>query len=172
MNRVFAIVYLVALSLTTTNAQTGQKSVVTVEWSDANHPLNEIVASGGRGPAVLRAQILLDRAGFSPGEIDAAYGPNLRAAIRGFQTAHQLVPADELGQETWTVLNMDAPEVLVEYTIASEDVAGPFKPIPADLIKQSLLDSLVYQSPLELLGEKFHVSPKLLTLLNPGKVFD
>ena len=38
--------------------------------------------------------------------------------------------------------------------------------------QKAALESLTYESPQELLGEKFHVSPKILTLLNPGKVLD
>jgi lipoprotein-anchoring transpeptidase ErfK/SrfK len=131
-----------------------------------------LTPSPEKGPAVLRAQVLLDRASFSPGEIDAAIGPNLRAAIRGFQTAHQLPVTDELGPETWIALNMDSAPVLIEYEIAAEDVAGPFTRIPADMIEKASLDSLGYESPAELLGEKFHVSPKLLAQLNPGKALD
>ena len=52
------------------------------------------------------------------------------------------------------------------------DVAGPFTPqIPTDLVDQSKLDALGYQSPLEALSERFHVSPELLTTLNPGATF-
>jgi lipoprotein-anchoring transpeptidase ErfK/SrfK len=120
---------------------------------------------------VLRAQILLDRAGFSPGEIDGSYGPNFRAAFQGFQRARHLEPTEELGTETLRLLNTDSAEVLVEYEISSEDVKGPFDRIPQDLMRQAKLHALGYQSPLELLGEKFHVNPGLLTRLNRGKAF-
>jgi lipoprotein-anchoring transpeptidase ErfK/SrfK len=39
-------------------------------------------------------------------------------------------------------------------------------------MEKSTLPALYYSSPLELLAEKFHASPKLLTKLNPGKSFD
>src|SRR5882672_2803185 len=48
------------------------------------------VAPGSTGPAVVRAQILLDRARFSPGEIDGKYGDDLGIAIRSYQESHDL----------------------------------------------------------------------------------
>jgi lipoprotein-anchoring transpeptidase ErfK/SrfK len=132
----------------------------------------DIVGPKSKGPAVLRAQILLDRAGFSPGEIDSVYGQNLRGAIRGFQAAHQIPVTEELGPETWSLLNADTAPDLVPYTITREDVAGPFQQIPNDMMKKSKLRALGYQSTLEMLAERFHVSPKVLLNLNKGKAFD
>jgi lipoprotein-anchoring transpeptidase ErfK/SrfK len=132
----------------------------------------DTVGPKSRGPEVLRAQILLDRAGFSPGEIDSVYGPNLRGAIRGFQAAQQLPLTDELGPETWNLLNADTAPVTISYTITAEDVAGPFQQIPDDMMKKSTLKALGYQSTIEMLGERFHVNPKVLLTLNPGKAFD
>src|SRR5690349_17717110 len=43
---------------------------------------------GASGARVMRVQILLDRARFSPGEIDGHYGANLGIAIKGYQQAH------------------------------------------------------------------------------------
>jgi lipoprotein-anchoring transpeptidase ErfK/SrfK len=142
------------------------------DWREANTPLADVIAANSKGAAVLRAQILLDRAGFSPGEIDAAYGPNFRAAFQGFQRAHHLDITENLGPETWSLLNMDSAEALTSYEISASDVKGPFRPVPRNIMQQAKLHALGYQSPLELLGEKFHVRPRLLVLLNPGKRFN
>ena len=134
-------------------------------------------AAGKSGPAakpgtaeVLRAQILLDRAHFSSGEIDGAPGGNLRAAISGFQKARGLDGSGSVNAATWAALNADGAEALVAYTIADADVAGPFAPIPEDMAAKSKLSSLGYASAEEALAEKFHASPALLKRLNPGKV--
>src|ERR1019366_6551078 len=66
----------------------------------------------------------------------------------------------------------DPAPALFTYTIAQEDVAGPFVKVPADLMEQAELPSLGYESPLEGLGEKFHANPNLLKILNPDSGFD
>lgn len=119
--------------------------------------------------AILRAQILLDRAHFSSGEIDGASGSNMRMAISGFQRKAGLKPTGALDADTWKALNADSADVLTSYTIAPEDVAGPFQAIPEDMADKAKLPALGYASALEGLGEKFHASTKLLQRLNPGK---
>ena len=116
-------------------------------------------------------QVLLDRRGFSPGEIDGVMGPNLERAIRAFQESASLTVTGAPDCPTWQALSATGPaDVLVEYEITAEDVNGPFleAPPPDDLLEQAQLEVLAYASPLEALAERFHTSPRLLARLNPN----
>ena len=128
-----------------------------------------VVGPHTRGDDVLRAQVLLDRAHFSSGEIDASYGGNLRQAIRGFQKLHQLPLTGLVDAATWTELARDQAPVLDVYTVTAQDAAGPYLPVPATMAGKARLAALGYASLAEALGEKFHCSPELLRRLNPGK---
>jgi lipoprotein-anchoring transpeptidase ErfK/SrfK len=106
----------------------------------------------------LQTQVMLDRAGFSPGEIDGRMGTSTKRALEAF-TRNGGTP------DTTT-----AP--LVSYKITDEDAAGPFIPdLPADMMEKSKLPALGYRDLSEALGEKFHASPALLKKLNPGAKF-
>jgi lipoprotein-anchoring transpeptidase ErfK/SrfK len=123
---------------------------------------------------LLRAQVLLDRANFSPGVIDGKSGETARHAIAAFQKARALRADGMLDKETFAKLVETGSEpALIEYKIGEEDVKGPFVVnMPKDLEHMTELDHLGYGSPLELLSEKFHASEALLQALNPGQKFD
>jgi lipoprotein-anchoring transpeptidase ErfK/SrfK len=105
----------------------------------------------------LEQQVMLDRAGFSPGVIDGHGGANTVRALAAFQ--QQGAPATP------------AVDPLSRYRITAEDAAGPYGPIPADMMEKSTLPALGYTSLLEALAERFHASPALLEQLNPGVTF-
>lgn len=106
----------------------------------------------------LQTQVMLDRAGYSPGEIDGRMGTNMKRALEVF-TKNGGTPDAAV-----------AP--LVPYTITAEDAAGPFTPdIPEDMMEKAKLTALGYRNLPEALGERFHMSPTLLKTLNPQATF-
>ena len=130
--------------------------------------------AGKLSPAIFKAQVWLDRAGFSPGEIDARGGEIFDKALRAYQQANGLEPTGKLDEPTWNALANSSSEPTVRnYTTSGSDVEGPFvKRIPKQFSDMAQLDRLAYQSPRELLAEKFHMSVQLLSALNKGKTFD
>jgi lipoprotein-anchoring transpeptidase ErfK/SrfK len=126
-------------------------------------------------PVIVKAQVLLDRANFSPGEIDGKLGENAQKALKAFAESKSLaVGKQPLTSEIWgALLATGSDAVVVDYKITDKDVKGPFlKKLPAKMEDLKDLKSLDYTSPREALAEKFHMSEALLTALNPGKKFD
>jgi lipoprotein-anchoring transpeptidase ErfK/SrfK len=118
-------------------------------------------------------QVLLDRQGFSTGEIDGKPGPNLTRAITAMQTARKLATTGQPDCDTWHALGGDHGQpALMDYTLSDDDVKGPFAgDIPRELAKQASLPSLGYRTPLEMIAERFHTSPALLRQYNIGIEF-
>ncbi|MSO57191.1 MAG: murein L,D-transpeptidase [Acidobacteria bacterium] len=116
----------------------------------------------------LAVQVALDRAGFSSGEIDGQAGAKTRLALAEYQKSANLRPSGVANEETVTALRLSA-EPLVSYTIAQQDVVGPFiGKMPRDLMESSKLEALGYTTALEALAERFHSSQAFLRKVNPG----
>jgi len=129
--------------------------------------------ASGPDPALVRTEVLLDRAHVSPGVIDGRPGDNLRNAVAAFEQAHGL-PADGRPDEQLlkALTDADPGPAIVSYVISQDDVKGPFvAQIPKDYAEMAKLDRLGFTSPLEALAEKFHMDEALLQALNPGADF-
>jgi lipoprotein-anchoring transpeptidase ErfK/SrfK len=133
-------------------------------------PPSPLPAASGPPPdeKTLRLQVLLDRAHFSPGEIDGRDGGNTRIALASYERERGRRGPAHAGAG----LEADSAPHLVDYTITAQDVAGPFTPtIPEDMMEKAKLPALGYTSPLEALAERFHSSRALLQKLNPQATF-
>ena len=151
----------VALTVDTiNNADLASIAATYVPASDKPHP----------DPAIVRLQVLLDRAGASPGVIDGFDGENVRKAVLAFEQMHGLPPDGLLDPDVLAALEAGEP-VIGDYEVTANDVADVGAPIPKDYAEQATREFLGYASITEELGERFHMDVDLLKALNPGATY-
>ena len=169
MKRIIAICLLMALA-----GWTGPTGARPLTRKDVNAAEFTVPHRNNDRALLIKVQVLLDRAGFSPGVIDGRPSSNLANALAAFQQQNGMPVSGELEEVTWSKLAESSAEpALTVYAISKDDVGGPFtEEIPDSYPKKAALKQLAYTGPAELLAERFHLDEDLLADLNPGKTFD
>jgi lipoprotein-anchoring transpeptidase ErfK/SrfK len=168
MVRLTSLIAVVAIALGLAPAAAAPRSLTLQDVNTA-----ELAKPKASQAANIKAQVLLDRAGFSPGTIDGRDGDNFENALRGFQKKNGLEQTGQLDKATWDKLTQGTEPALIEYTITAADVKGPFaEEIPAKYEDKAKLKRLDYTSAAEMLAERFHMDQDFLEALNRGKALD
>src|SRR5690606_7247708 len=132
-------------------------------------PAIEMPKGQGAKAKIAAYQILLDRAGSSPGVIDGRSGSNVdkAAAAYGELTGKSISPSDEAAINA--ELEATGGAAFTEYTITNEDVGRQYvASIPDDYAHKAQLPAMAYTSVSEMLAEKFHIDEPYLKEINPG----
>jgi lipoprotein-anchoring transpeptidase ErfK/SrfK len=167
VKRIFIGLVLACATSSALGAETSAAAINSAE------PSKETLSKEKLTPAGVKLQVLLDRAHFSPGEIDGKFGENAKKALRAYEEAQHLPSSDDVTAEVWSKLAADDRPVIGNYNVEENDVAGPFlHKLPAKMEDMKGISKLSYTSPREGLAEKFHMSEDLLAALNPGQRFD
>jgi lipoprotein-anchoring transpeptidase ErfK/SrfK len=168
------LVTLTAMSVWSLVQTTAAHAIDLQDVNTAELSKTSTAKNNGLNPLLVRAQLLLDRAGFSPGEIDGRNGDNFKKAMRAFAKSKSLKSGNALAPELWAALVETFPEpALVEYTITEADVKGPFlEKVPTKMEAMQGIQRMSYGSVVEELAEKFHMSEGLLKDLNAKTKFE
>ena len=109
------------------------------------------------------------------GAVDGYWGKNSRKAMQAFQMANGLAVTDTLNTETWQALTKNdklmAQPVLVNYQLTDADINIKTTVIPAGAEAKAKLEGMYYETVIEGLAEKFHISESYLKALNPNAKF-
>lgn len=116
--------------------------------------------------SALELQVELHRRGFSCGSIDGVVGGQTVAAVKAFQRSVGVAETGIADAATCERLTLSAPAT-EEHVVLPAEVAN-LQPVPDTWVGKSQLETLNYATPLELIAEKFHASPKFLQKLNPA----
>ncbi len=122
-----------------------------------------------------KLQALLNWQQNGVGAVDGSWGKNSRKAMQAFQMANGLAVTDTLNTETWQLLTkndklMQQP-VLVSYQLTDADINIKTTTIPAGAEAKAKLEGMYYETTIEGLAEKFHISENYLKALNTNAKF-
>jgi len=141
-------------------------------------PSREPTPSKAEIEAATRLQIFLDRANFSPGELDGTYNEFTWKALALYHEARGEQP-QALPPQRKTKVNI-APDltgldlasvnpVFVPYAVTEADLAS-VGPLPSSVSAQAKLKFLPYHNAADAIAEKFHSDLRFLEKLNPGNL--
>ncbi len=123
----------------------------------------------------IKLQALLNWQQNGVGAVDGSWGKNSRKAMQAFQMANGLAVTDTLNTETWQALSKNdklmAQPVLVSYQLTDADINIKTTTIPAGAEAKAKLEGMYYETVIEGLAEKFHISENYLKALNPNAKF-
>ena len=123
----------------------------------------------GQSALTAKVQVMLDRAGVSPGVIDGIKGGMSRSAIAAFERRSGLPADGAMDPQVWAALLPFAGGAMTaSYTITDADVTHLTTHIPTDYLEKANMTSLGYTSVAEKLGERFHMDERFIAALNPG----
>jgi lipoprotein-anchoring transpeptidase ErfK/SrfK len=123
-------------------------------------------------PITVKVQLLLDRAGISPGVIDGRRGGMSESALRAFELREGLVVDGILDPDVWERLGgPSAGPILADHAVTAEDSADLTPDIPDDYAEKAELSALGYRRVSERLAERFHMDEDFLIALNPEADF-
>ena len=127
---------------------------------------------GERDMQVLAVQIMLDRSSHSPGVIDGYMGGNTARAVAAYRRNNGMSEGGGIDtQFLQSLLDSQSGAMFRTYTISESDVDGPFYDVPSDFAEQAELERVGYETPREMLAERFHMDQEFLAALNPGVDF-
>ncbi|MGB7288375.1 MAG: L,D-transpeptidase [Salaquimonas sp.] len=115
----------------------------------------------------VKIQVLLDRAGFSPGAINGKRSDYLDRLSKLYAAKADVdllsMPVDKID----ALLLKTGGEVFETYELTSKDVAGPFTTyIPSRIQDQAGLEKLNFKSGRESIAERFHMDELFLARMN------
>ncbi|ALG60970.1 MULTISPECIES: L,D-transpeptidase family protein [Citromicrobium] len=127
---------------------------------------------GDRTPEMIAVQVMLDHTAHAPGVIDGFGGGNTDSAIRYFREAHGMSADGGVDDKLLQALfDETSGDIFRTYTVTEKDAKGPFKKLPEDFADMAEMDALGYETPLEMLAERFHMDAEFLQALNPDADF-
>ena len=159
------------------------KYLPTIKYTTENLPMEAQKVNGAtwkqgmkrNRDTTTKLQALLNWHQNGVGAVDGYWGKNSRKAMQAFQMANGLAVTDTLNIETWQALTKNdklmAQPVLVNYQLTDADINIKTTVIPAGAEAKSKLEGMYYETVIEGLAEKFHISESYLKALNPNAKF-